>query len=202
MKKLGLVSSFAFVSALGCAAPVSAPAPAPEDVAQAEQAFGEPTDTVPRSPSATSVQYDQDAIIDAPIDTVWNLLVDLPHYGDWNPWVTHAEGTVTPGAHVKVNVLMGPITEQADHVVMTVTPNTFFCWRDSGWNSWFVYGQRCRWLEQQADGKTHFHQQLLIDGALDVVAKVVNGPCLESGMAAETRAIKATAEARAAAAHP
>lgn len=202
MKKLGLTLPLLCL-ALGCAAPTEEPSSQERDesVAQNAEAFGEPTDTVPRSPGPKTVQWDADAIIDAPRDVVWDLLMDLPHYKDWNPWITSAEGTVTPGAHVHVNAVMGPITEPFDHVVMTVTPKSFFCWRDSGWNSWFAYGQRCRWLDETPDGKTHFHQQVLVDGPLDIVAKIFNGPCLAAGIANETQAIKATAEARAHA-HP
>lgn len=197
----------AALAAIGCSG-----APATRDAAQEgassesigreEQAFGEPTDTVPRRPSAKTIQYEQEAIIHAPIDVVWNLLVDLPHYKDWNPWVTRADGQAVPGAHVSVDVVMGPITQKAEHVVLTVKPMKEFCWRDSGWNSWFVYGQRCRWIEELPDGTVHFKQQLLLDGSLDVVAKVFDGPCLEQGTAAETKALKETAEARAAAGSP
>jgi hypothetical protein len=154
---------------------------------------------VPRSPSPTTVVYEEEATIAAPVDVIWNTLVDLPGYASWNPWVVQAKGEVTPGASVGVQVVMGPIQQHADHFVMTVDAERSFCWRDAGWNSWFVYGQRCRWLTPQPDGTVHFKQQLLLDGALDHFADATNGPCLRSGMAAETAALKATAEARAAA---
>ncbi len=197
MNKLFVLFPLACAFTVGCAAqtdqtPIEQ---APEDVDQQAQAWGEPTDTVPRVPTASSVVYENEATIQAPVDVVWNLVTDLPGYSSWNPWVIKAEGSFTPGARVKVNVKMGPITQTYDHAVMTVTPKSFACWRDAGWNSWFVYGQRCRWFEQNPDGSVHYKVQLMIDGPLDKVAAATNGPCLQTGMAAETNALKERAEA-------
>ncbi|MET8774699.1 SRPBCC domain-containing protein [Nocardia sp. NPDC004654] len=35
--------------------------------------------------------------IDAPADLVWQVITDLPRYGEWNPFVTECESTLTPG---------------------------------------------------------------------------------------------------------
>src|SRR5438105_3843565 len=130
MKKLLALSALASVVVIGCAAPTDQ-VPSEEAVDQEAQAWGEPTDTVPRVASPSSVQYNDEAIINAPVDVVWNLITDLPGYASWNPWVTKAEGSFTPGSHVKVDAKMGPVTQQFEHVVMTVTPKSFLCWRDS-----------------------------------------------------------------------
>jgi hypothetical protein len=35
--------------------------------------------------------------IEASPETVWDILTDLDHYGDWNPFIVSAEGTVAVG---------------------------------------------------------------------------------------------------------
>ena len=85
-------------------------------------------------------------------------------------------------------------TQHVQHVVLTVQPQREFCWKDAGWNSWFVYGQRCRWLEPQGDGTVLFTQELLLDGPFAGAASHMMGEALRDGMAAETAALKQYAE--------
>jgi uncharacterized protein YndB with AHSA1/START domain len=151
-------------------------------------------DLTPREPGAHSVVFREEAVIAAHPARIWRLLVDLPGYSNWNPWVIRAEGDAAPGGAVEVDVVLGKHTMRAQHVVLVVEPEARFCWRDAGWNSWFVYGQRCRTLRPQADGTVLFQQELLLDGPLSSIAKLVNGRDLRHGMAAETAALKEHAE--------
>lgn len=42
--------------------------------------------------------------IDAPAETVWEVLTDLSRYGDWNPFCIAAESTLEMGAAVKMQL--------------------------------------------------------------------------------------------------
>jgi hypothetical protein len=140
------------------------------------------------------VVFTQRAVISAEQARIWTLLTDLPGYASWNPFVIKAEGRTEPGADVRVEVVLGKRTQSAQHVVLTVDPQREFCWKDAGWNSWFVYGQRCRWLEPQDDGTVLFTQELLLDGPFAGAASHMMGEALRDGMAAETAALKEHAE--------
>ncbi len=153
-----------------------------------------PAGLTPREPSAHSVVLREEAVIAAEPARIWRILVDFPQYSTWNPWVVRAEGDATPGGAVRVDVVLGRHEMRADHVVLVVEPETRFCWRDAGWNSWFVYGQRCRTLDRQADGTVLFKQELLLDGPFSQVARLATGRALRDGMAAETAALKQRAE--------
>ena len=174
---------------LAAVVPAAANAAEPRDTGRT----GDPGLT-PREPSKYSVVYREEAVIVASPATVWRLLVDLPGYSAWNPWVVKAEGTAEPGAEVVVDVVLSGHVMRAKHVVLTVEPERRFCWKDAGWNSWFVYGQRCRTLRHQADGSVLFQQELLLDGPLSKVASATMGKAMRAGMAAETAALKQHAE--------
>lgn len=151
----------------------------------------------PREAGEHSVTFREEVVIDADATTVWNILVDLPGYEDWNPWVVWTDATdfAEAGDDVNVDVVMGRKTMRAAHRVLVVEAERRFCWRDAGWNAAFVYGQRCRWLTARDDGTVLFQQEVLIDGALAQVASLFYGAALRSGMATETAALKDYAEA-------
>ncbi|WP_156839599.1 SRPBCC domain-containing protein [Novosphingobium aquimarinum] len=43
--------------------------------------------------------------IDAPASIVWEVLTDMPRYGEWNPFCVHAESTLEMGAPVKMSLV-------------------------------------------------------------------------------------------------
>jgi hypothetical protein len=140
--------------------------------------------------------FHEEAVIDGDIATIWATLADLPAYADWNPWLVQAKGELKPGGTVWALVTMqGGAQMWAEHTVLVVEPNARLCWRDAGWNSLFVYGQRCRTLRAREDGKVFFQQDLLLDGPLAHFASLTTGPSLRAGMAAETAALKQRIEA-------
>lgn len=56
--------------------------------------------------------YDPDIIaasdpieIDAPAAVVWEILTDMPRYGEWNPFCVRAESTLEMGAPVKMSLV-------------------------------------------------------------------------------------------------
>jgi len=151
-------------------------------------------DETPREPSAHSVVYREQAIIHADQARIWQLIVDLPGYARWNPWVIRADGGSTPGSEVAVDVVLGRHVMPARHVVLVNEAQSRFCWRDAGWNAIFVYGQRCRTLQPQADGSILFKQELLLDGIFSPAADFTIGQAMRDGMAAETAALKRHAE--------
>jgi len=149
---------------------------------------------VPKTPGACSVVYHEEVVIAASPSTIWNVLIDLPSYGAWNPWLIHAEGDMVPGGAVTVEVILNGNAQKAEHTVITVEPYTRFCWKDAGWTAWLAPAQRCRTFEPRPDGTVKFVNELMIDGVLAKLVDLTNGASLRAGMAAESAALKQRAE--------
>jgi uncharacterized protein YndB with AHSA1/START domain len=178
------------VSLLACA---PAAEPRATEVAADEQALlGGPE--APRTPSPLAVFVRSEARIAADAAEIFDLIIDFDAYGEWNPWVVWAEGDPVVGGEVLVDVILGGRAQRYEHIVIAVEPHTRFCWRDSGWNSWFAYAQRCRTLTPQADGKTLLSVETFIDGPFAKLVQAFYGDDLQRGMNAETAALKARAE--------
>jgi hypothetical protein len=164
------------------------------DDAELDAALAVAAVEAPREPSWHSILFEEQAVIAAPIDRIWGLLIDLEGYRDWNPWIVWAEGEAVPGATIQADVVMGDAIMEVEHVILAVDAERRFCWRDEGFTTLFVYGQRCRWLTASPDGRVHFRQQLLLEGLFAPVAKAMYGAKLRAGMIAETAALVATAQ--------
>lgn len=67
--------------------------------------------------------------ISAPIDRVWDVLVDFQHYPDWNPFTPKVETDLEIGAPVKLHVNMpGRSTSMRTEWINLVEPGRTLCW--------------------------------------------------------------------------
>ena len=155
-------------------------------------ASGSPLD--PREPGEHSVVYRVDTVVSASQERIYGLITDFSGYARWNPWVTKAVGGTSPDDEVKVDVVLGSVTMAAKHTVLNGVPGKRFCWKDAGWNAWFVYGQRCRTLTTRPDGTVLVSNELLLDGILSGGADHFMGKAMRDGMQAENAALKRIAE--------
>ena len=148
----------------------------------------------PHGPNWLSVVYHEEITIAASPATIFGVILDLAHYGEWNPWLTHAEGQMVEGGSVTVQVVLNGQTQTAEHTVIKVEPYTRFCWKDAGWTTIFAPGQRCRTLTVKADGTVRFVNETIIDGLLAHLVDLTTGASLRAGMQAENAGLKQRAE--------
>ena len=101
--------------------------------------------------------------IDAEPSTVWRVLMDLDRYGDWNPFLTHAEGRLEPGQ--VLHIVMRPVGKANDAfspTVLVVEPERHLAWRGRlGVPGLF-------------DGEHHFRLEPSGDGGFDWFRKSIS----------------------------
>ena len=148
----------------------------------------------PHGPGWLSVVYREEITIAATPAKIFGVILDLPAYGAWNPWLTHAEGQMVEGGAVTVQVVLNGQTQTANHTVIKVEPFTRFCWKDAGWTTFFAPGQRCRTLTLRPDGTVRFVNELIVDGIFAHLVDLATGASLRSGMQGENSGLKARAE--------
>jgi uncharacterized protein YndB with AHSA1/START domain len=148
----------------------------------------------PRVVDDRSLTYTSQAWIDAPPEHVWDALVDFERYAEWNPWLLHAQGSAVVGERVDAVVLLNGETRDAGHVVLQVDEPSVFCWRDAGAQVAVAYGQRCRWLVAH-DGGTQLRVELLVEGPVRGTVDRQYGAAMQTGLDAETAALKDYVEA-------
>jgi len=147
---------------------------------------------IPRPPKVES--WTSQAHIAAPPEVVWKVIVDLEAYAEWNPWLSQAKGSAEVGGSVDAVVHLGEETRKAGHLVFEVEAPRRFCWRDAGFTTNFATGSRCRTLEPDGQGGTHFVVELQVGGAFRKTVRKKYGDKLQAGMDAETSALATRAE--------
>lgn len=143
--------------------------------------------------------------IDAPLAQVWQIMLDLPNYAVWNPFIVRAEceGPLVIGAALRLHVRWGDGGgARSDEVVTALRPP------DDGRGAHLVYrfagplhalalvrATRTQQLDDLGGGRTRYSSTETFTGLL---ARLVPLARVQDGFARHAAALKAHAEARAA----
>ena len=136
-----------------------------------------------------------ETVIRAAPATVYDILADLPRYGEWNPFNIRGVGTPAPGNTVRITARLGRREMTVSHKILVMEPGAAFVWGDLGWFTHFAYGERARYIHHD-NGVVRYRVELCITGPLAWLVKWQMAPTLQRGMQAETDALKVRAEAR------
>lgn len=133
--------------------------------------------------------------IQAPSEVVWDILVDIDHWGDWNPLYTDAVGEVKIGGRVRA-VLALPDNEPREIAPQIVewVPYEQIIWVDRAWRGW-VQSTRYFELEQLDKTATIFATGELFDSTVARWYADKYRRAMKKGFAAMGEALKAKAEA-------
>jgi hypothetical protein len=136
----------------------------------------------------------EQTIVNASSDTVFNVITELETYKEWNPWIVEASGIPEEGQLVEVKVKMRAKIISARHRILISKPNMEFRWCDVGWFTRLAYGERARFIKSLANGGVEYRVELTVTGLFWWFVKLVYGKSMEAGLKAETNALKERAE--------
>lgn len=137
----------------------------------------------------------EERIIDAPVEIAYNLSTDLLRYTEWNPWTIFASHKAEIGGFANITVVLGKKQMVVKHKILEMKPNERFVWCDTGFFTYFAFGQRIRTFRKTENG-TFYRCELKVTGILSFFAKMLYQEKIRVGMIAESDALKQTAENR------
>ncbi|MBA3548265.1 MAG: SRPBCC domain-containing protein [Nannocystis sp.] len=139
--------------------------------------------------------------IAAPMATVWQVMIDLDAYGEWNPFVVRVErglGAVAPGSRLKLHVRWHDGGEATSGELVTALEppgagRALLAYRFTGWldRLGLVHALRTQTLVPAAGG-TRYESHEAFSGAL---ARAVPIARVREGFRRHAAALKARAEA-------
>ena len=151
------------------------------------------------------LRFDPDAVvvsekvkIQAPARIVWDILVDMPRYGEWNPFCVECDSTLEMGAAVNMK-LKSYITpdEFFDNCefVCAYEPEKLLSWQLPHYDEWPYPARRDQIIEATGDDSCVYHSTdaLLGDNGIHVMRFA--GPWIKRAFDDTAYALKQRAEA-------
>jgi hypothetical protein len=149
------------------------------------------------------VKLDESVEVEAPAESVWQLLVDLPRYGEWNPFVIAAESSLAPGDPIRMQVqLFDSFSQSQTETMVEFEPGRRFCYGLGPMPLGSLTSHRCHSVEALGEDRCRYTSHFELSGWVAVIVRALMGSRLERGFAANTAAVKERAEELARASTP
>ena len=136
--------------------------------------------------------------IDAPAELVWSILVDMPRYGEWNPFCFECDSTLEMGA--PVNMKLNSYTEPGAvlpnvEYVCAFDPPRLLSWELPWTAEWPYPARRDQIIERLGPDRCAYHSTDAFLGENGIHVMRFAGGWVKRAFDDSARALKARAEA-------
>ena len=135
--------------------------------------------------------------IDAPASVVWQVLIDLDRYGEWNPYTVKVESSVK--LQDKVDLYLpkpdgsGELMMQREYV-LSYEPEKLLSWGMKWVHPWFLGARRDQYLESLPNGKTRYYTTDSFTGVFTGSVMKQHGAWIKQGFDGIATELKKRAE--------
>lgn len=154
----------------------------------------------------TLAYIDPDAIvvsetveINAPASVVWDILIDLPKYPDWNPFCVECESTLEMGAAVKMKlksyVNAGPSFFENTEFVCAYEAEKQLSWKLPHYDGWPYPARRDQFIEATGPNSCRYYSTDQFLGPNGIHVMRFAGPWVKKAFDDTAYALKSRAEA-------
>ena len=113
---------------------------------------------------------------------VWDVLIDLDRYPEWNRYSPIVRGRVAVGEVIWVEAHLDDEIQHVQNIVISVEPNQELCWQSTDWYGFLASGTRCRWLSAAPGGETLLVHHEVMSGPLAWLIKLIYRDRIERGL--------------------
>jgi hypothetical protein len=141
-----------------------------------------------------SFVIDRTVEINAPADFVWEVLTDLPRYGEWNPFVVECRSSLKPGEAIDMKVRLGGRLQAANEVMLAFEPKRHFAYRMKPVPPGALSSRRTHDLEPLGAERCRYVSHFELNGWLMPLVRALMGRHLNAGFAGMTDGVRQRAE--------
>jgi hypothetical protein len=135
--------------------------------------------------------------INAPASLVWDILIDMPKYGDWNPFCVACESTLEMGAPVKMKlknyIMPGEFFENTEYVC-AYEPEKLISWELPHYDEWPYPARRDQFIEATGPNSCKYYSTDAFLGPNGIHVMRFAGPWVKIAFDETADALKAHAE--------
>ncbi len=134
--------------------------------------------------------------IEAPESLIWDVLSDLESYGDWNPFLTSASGSIKEGA--RVELFIKPPRARGTYInprIVLVEEGRGFSWRNNMLFPGLFDTEHYFIIDPIDDNRCRFVQGEEVSGLLSIPILLLIGGATRRGMERMNEALKSFCEA-------
>jgi hypothetical protein len=132
--------------------------------------------------------------IDAPAAVVWEVLTDLPRYGEWNPFVIECRSTLVPGDAIDLRVKLRTKPQNQREWMTEMVAGKRFAYRMKPFPLGALSSRRSHQLEDLGGGRTRYRSHMELAGWLMPLVRALLGPNLEHGFSSMSAAVRSRSE--------
>lgn len=144
---------------------------------------------------AAHTVYSDVVEINAPIEKVWQVLLDFDRYPDWNPFTHKVETDLKIGSPVNLHVkLPKRVSKLQVEYVREVTEPNVLAWGMTMGAEFLLVALREQHLKATGDNSCTYHSTDAFTGLLTPLVKLLFGNSIRDGFNAMAYALKERAE--------
>ena len=137
---------------------------------------------------------DLEVEINAPLDTVWEVITDLPRYGDWNPFVVQCESTLKVGEPINMQVKLFSKPQAQQEFIFKHVPKQFLSYGLDGGSLRAIVSDRWHEVKALGPNRTQYRSHFELSGWLMPLVRALMRSKLEIGFRGMTQGIKTQSE--------
>ncbi|MBY8966864.1 SRPBCC domain-containing protein [Algiphilus sp. NNCM1] len=139
--------------------------------------------------------YEENLHIDAPAAIVWEVITDLPRYGEWNPFVSRCQSTLQPGDPIDMTVHLMARPQQQREWITDYDDGHGFAYRMKPVPLGALSSARWHDIRPDGEGRSRYQSHFELRGWMMPVVRGLLGARLRAGFAGMNAAVKQRAEA-------
>ena len=132
--------------------------------------------------------------INAPLEHVWSVIIDLAHYSEWNTFVPTIQSSLQIGSSLTMGVQMNKkLHVKITATVTIVEPQYQLAWK-TRFPAWFLYSERIQTVLALDANTTQYETHETFTGLMAPLLKLALARDLQRGFASIALNLKGRAE--------